>query len=107
MAHPNSRATFKDYCLRKLGFPVIEINVDDDQVDDRIDEAIQFWRDYHYDGTEKLYMKHCITQDDINRQWIYCPDAVQFVTGIFPFDQSNASINMFEDRKSTHLNSSD
>ena len=45
MAHPNSRATFKDYCLRKLGFPVIEINVDDDQVDDRIDEAIQFWRD--------------------------------------------------------------
>ena len=103
MAHPTTRTQFKEYCLRKLGKPVIEINVDDDQVDDRIDEALQFWRDYHYDGTEKLFMKHCITQDDINRQWIYCPDAVQFVTGIFPFDQSNASINMFDLRYQLRL----
>ena len=92
----STRQQFKEYCLRRLGFPVIEINVDDDQVDDRITDALNFWRDYHYDGTEKLYMKHQITQADINRQWIYCPDAVQFVTGIFPFDQSNASINMFD-----------
>ena len=103
MAKLTTRQQFKDYCLRKLGFPVIEINVDDDQVEDRIDEAIQFWRDYHYDGTEKLFMKHQITQADIDRQWIYCPDAVQFVIGIFPFDQSNASINMFDLRYQLRL----
>ena len=99
----NTRQQFKDYCLRRLGWPVIEINVDDDQVDDRIDDALNFWRDYHYDGTEKLFMKHVITQADIDRQWIYCPDAVQFVTGIFPFDQSNASINMFDLRYQLRL----
>jgi hypothetical protein len=103
MAHPKTRAQFKDYCLRKLGFPVIEINVDDDQVSDRIDEALSFWSDYHYDGTEKLFMKHCITAEDINRQWIYCPDAVQFVTGVMPFDLSNASINMFDLRYQLRL----
>ena len=103
MAHPTTRTQFKEYCLRKLGKPVIEINVDDDQVDDRIDEALQFWRDYHYDGSYKMFMKHCITQADIDRQWIYAPDAVQFVTGIFPFDQSNASINMFDLRYQLRL----
>jgi hypothetical protein len=103
MAKITTRSQFKTYCLRKLGFPVIEINVDDDQVDDRIDEGLAFWRDYHYDGTEKLFMKHCITAEDIDRQWIYCPDAVQFVTGVMPFDLSNASINMFDLRYQLRL----
>ena len=103
MAKITTRSQFKTYCLRKLGFPVIEINVDDDQVDDRIDEGLAFWRDYHYDGTEKLFMKHCITAADIDRQWIYCPDAVQFVTGVMPFDLSNASINMFDLRYQLRL----
>ena len=103
MAKPATRAQFKTYCLRKLGFPVIEINVDDDQVDDRIDEALSFYQDYHFDGTEKIYMKHMITAEDINRRWIYCPDAVIFVTGVMPFDQSNASINMFDLRYQLRL----
>jgi len=103
MAQPRTRTQFKEYCLRKLGFPVIEINVDDDQVNDRIDEALSFWRDYHYDGTEKLFMKHMITAEDIDRQWIYAPDAVQFVTGVMPFDLSNASINMFDLRYQLRL----
>ena len=103
MAKPTTRTQFKTYCLRKLGFPVIEINVDDDQVDDRIDEALSFWRDYHYDGTEKLFMKHAITAEDINRQWIYAPDAIQFVVGVMPFDLSNASINMFDLRYQLRL----
>ena len=103
MAKITTRSQFKTYCLRKLGFPVIEINVDDDQVDDRIDEGLAFWRDYHYDGTEKLFMKHAITAEDIDRQWIYCPDAVQFVTGVMPFDLSNASINMFDLRYQLRL----
>ena len=103
MAKPATRAQYKTYCLRELGFPVIEINVDDDQVDDRIDEALSFWNDYHYDGQQKMYMKHQITAEDINRRWIYAPDVVSFVTGIFPFDQSGASINMFDLRYQLRL----
>ena len=103
MAKPVTRQQFKTYCLRRLGFPVIQINVDDDQVDDRIDDALQFFQDYHFDGTEKIYMKHMITAEDINRRWIYCPDAVTFVTGILPFDDSNSSINMFDLRYQLRL----
>jgi hypothetical protein len=103
MASPKTRAQFKDYCLRKLGWPVIDINIDDDQVEDRIDDALAFFYDYHYDGTEKLFMKHQITQADIDRRWIYCPDAVLFVTGILRFDDSNSSINMFDLRYQLRL----
>jgi hypothetical protein len=103
MAAPSTRTEFKDYCLRRLGFPVIQINVDDDQVDDRIDDALQFFHDYHFDGVEKIYMKHRITQDDIDRKFIYCPDPVIFVTKIFPFDDSNSSINMFDLRYQLRL----
>jgi hypothetical protein len=103
MAKPVTRQQFKTYCLRRLGFPVIDINVDDDQVEDRIDDALQFFEDYHYDGTEKLYMKHQITQEDIDRRWIYAPDAVIFVTGVLPFDDSNSSINMFDLRYQLRL----
>ena len=103
MAKPTSREEFKQYCLRRLGHPVIQINVDDDQVDDRIDDALSFYSDYHYDGTEKIFMKHMITQEDIDRRWIYCPDAVNFVTGVIPFDQSNSSINMFDLRYQLRL----
>ena len=103
MAKPTTRAQFKDYCLRRLGHPVIQINVDDDQVEDRIDDALSFWSDYHYDGTEKIYMKHQFTQADIDRRWIYCPDAIISVTGVLPFDDSNSSINMFDLRYQLRL----
>lgn len=61
MAIPTTRSEFKEYCLRKLGKPVIEINVDDDQVEDRIDQALTYYNDYHFDGSEKIYYKHQIT----------------------------------------------
>lgn len=60
MALPTSRAEFKDYILRRLGAPVIEINVSDEQIEDRIDDALKFYQDYHFDGTEKIYYKHVI-----------------------------------------------
>ena len=103
MAKPTTKSQFKDYCLRKLGHPVIQINLDDDQIDDRIDEALQFFHDYHFDGCEKIYMKHQFTQADIDRRWIYCPDAVMFVTGVLPFDDSNSSVNMFDLRYQLRL----
>ena len=67
MATPTSRSTFKNYCLRALGFGVIDINVSDDQVDDRIDEALQYFAEYHYDGYERMYLKHLVTEADVTR----------------------------------------
>lgn len=67
MAIPNSKATLKDWSLRKLGFPVIDINVDDDQVDDRIDEALQYFYTFQYNGMQRVYLKHKITQADVDR----------------------------------------
>lgn len=67
MAQPSTRKEFTEYCLRKLGAPVLEINVDDDQVDDLIDDAIQFFQEYHFDGIERMYLKHKLTVEDLDR----------------------------------------
>lgn len=64
----STRQELIDYCLRRLGFPVIEINVDDDQISDRIDDALQFWQEYHFDGTERTYVKHKLTGSSVNLQ---------------------------------------
>ena len=61
MATITNRTDFTNYCLRRLGFPVIEINVDDDQVQDRIDDALQYWQDYHFDGLQKVYYIKALT----------------------------------------------
>jgi hypothetical protein len=103
MATPRTRTEFKEYCLRRLGHPVIQINIDDDQLDDRVDDALAFYHDYHYDGMEQMYLKYQITQEDMDRRYIFCPDAVNFVTGILPFDQSNSSVNMFDLRYQLRL----
>lgn len=65
MANPSTRQELIDWCLRRLGHPVIEINVDDDQVEDRIDEALQFYREYHYDAVELVYLKEEITNSTL------------------------------------------
>ena len=67
MAKPASRQQLIDYCLRKLGAPVLEINVDDDQIDDAVDDAIQLFNERHFDGVEKMFLKYKITQADIDR----------------------------------------
>ncbi len=67
MAKPASRAQLVDYCLRKLGAPVLEINLDDDQIDDAVDDALQLFQERHFDGVERMYLKYKITQDDIDR----------------------------------------
>jgi hypothetical protein len=103
MASPSTRTEFKSYCLRRLGFPVIDINVDDDQVEDRIDDALQFFQDYHFDGVEKVIMKHKIQQIDIDRRYIPIPEPIIGIISIFPFDNSNASVNMFDLRYQLRL----
>tara|TARA_B100000287_G_scaffold168912_1_gene159401 strand:+ start:3901 stop:4860 length:960 start_codon:yes stop_codon:yes gene_type:complete len=175
MAKPTTRETLLDYCLRNLGHPVIEINVDDDQLDDRADEALQFYQEYHSDAVYKDYIKHkitnslmalsgspsgftegetitggtsgakatikeftspniryntleetnipfaanetitggssgstatisAITKGDTENGYIAIPDAVTTVQQIFPLDDEDSSINMFDAKYQIHLN---
>ena len=67
MAQPTSRTEFKEYCLRKLGAPVLEINLATEQCDDLIDDAIQYFQERHFDGVSQIYMKYRVTQEDIDR----------------------------------------
>jgi hypothetical protein len=67
MAKPSTRQGLIDYCLRRLGAPVLEINVDDEQIDDLVDDALQYFNERHYDGVEKMYLKYKITDDDVAR----------------------------------------
>ena len=96
MASVTSREQLKDYCLRQLGAPVIEINVDDDQVEDRIDDAFQFYREYHFDAVEKLYLKHEITANNISNQYIEISNAVVGVERVFPFMNESTGTNIFD-----------
>jgi len=67
MAKPTTRDELKEYCLRQLGAPVLEINVADEQIDDLLDDTLQYFNERHFDGVEKTFLKYQITQDDINR----------------------------------------
>jgi len=67
MSKPSTRQELIDYCKRRLGAPVLEINVDDDQIDDLVDDAIQYFQERHFDGVERMYLKYEITQEDIDR----------------------------------------
>ena len=105
MAKPNSRPDLIKYCKRALGWPVIEINVDDDQIDDRIDEALQFYQHYHTDATEKVFLKHQVTQDDINNEYIAIPEVVTDVIRVLPISHSSSiSADMFDVKYQLHLN---
>jgi len=124
-----TRETLKQYCLRALGKPVIEINVEDDQVEDRIDEALQYFAQYHYDGVERMYLKYQVTADDVTRarsdetlstvtdsrdstvtaifkegkNYIPMPSNVMSVVQVFPFTDK-AALNLFDVRYQLRLN---
>ena len=80
MAKPATRQGLIDYCLRKLGAPVLEINLDDDQIDDLVDDAIQLFNERHFDGVERMFLKYKITQEDIDRGQAKNTDGVGIVT---------------------------
>lgn len=113
MAAITNREEFTQYCLRRLGFPVIELNLDEDQINDRVDDALQYWQDYHFDGTQKIYYIKKINQDDINQKFIDLSDVkdssnnqleIIGVTRIFPVTDSQANVNMFDLRYQLRLN---
>lgn len=88
MAIPASRAEFKETCLRRLGKPVIKINVSTEQVDDRIDYALSKFRDYHFDGTQKTYVPYQVTDTDKANKYITVANNVIEVTNLFPVDST-------------------
>jgi hypothetical protein len=105
MAVPTTRNEFKEYCLRKLGKPVIEINVDDDQVDDRIDESLRYYWDYHFDGTEKIYYKHQVTEQNMTDKYITLPENIIGAVRVFPIaDPMVRSDDLFNIRYQIALN---
>ena len=126
MAEPASRENLKQYALRSLGKPVIEINADDDQLEDRLDEALQYWSQYHYDGIKRTYLKYQLTQADKDRatadsteavtgkdstvtnwkegnNYIIVPETVMSVINIFPFS-NKGNLNLFDVRYQLRLN---
>ena len=105
MANPTSRATLIDYCKRRLGEPVIELNVDEDQVEDRVDEALQYYQEYHSDATVRTYLKHQITAQDVSNEYISLSNNILFVSKMFPLTSSfNNSRNFFDIKYQMMLN---
>jgi len=130
MAIPTTKATFKSYCLRALGDGVIDINISDDQADDRIDEALQYFAQYHYDGIEKVYLKHLVTSAEVTRartntsttgtdtaddtitatwkegdNFIPLPNTILSVIQVWPLtDTGSGPSNMFDVRYQLRLN---
>ena len=104
MATPSSRATMKEYCLRRLGKPVIEINIDDDQMDDRIDEALMYYGDYHFDGTLKTFLKHQVTETDKTNEYITVGNDYIGIINIFDIGDATSTNNLFNVRYQIALN---
>lgn len=104
MATITSRDQFKEYCLRKLGKPVIEINVDEDQVEDRVTDAIKYYWDYHFDGTEKVYYKYKLQPADIANKFVTVPDNIIGIVNLFPIGQALNTNNLFNIRYQIALN---
>ena len=134
MSKPASRQQLIDYCLRRLGAPVLEINVDDDQIDDLVDDALQYFQERHFDGVERMYLKYQITEDDIDRgrakspsgpgivtttatsttgksfnwyessNYLQVPDSIIGVEKVFKFDTSSISGGMFSIKYQLFLN---
>ena len=105
MANPTSRATLIEYCKRRLGDPVIEINVDEDQLEDRVDEALQYYQEYHSDATVRTYLKHQITATDVTNEYIPISSDIIFVSKLFPISSSfNSSYNFFDIKYQMMLN---
>jgi len=129
MTQPSSRQGLIDYSLRKLGYPVVEINVDDDQIDDLVDDAIQYFNERHYDGIEKVFLKHQLSQNELNsirtgvttttatstvgittlsytetNNFIKLPDHVIGVNNVFKIDSSTISSGLFNIKYQLFLN---
>jgi len=105
MAQPATRTDFKEFCLRALGKGVLEINVSDDQVEDRIDDAIQYWQEFHVDALVEDYFKTQLTQTDIDNEYITVGNQVAYITFVYPPNRrSGFDSSIFNIEYQLHLN---
>tara|TARA_A100001201_G_C4093123_1_gene202831 strand:+ start:71 stop:826 length:756 start_codon:yes stop_codon:yes gene_type:complete len=105
MATPNSKTTLIDYCKRRLGAPVIEINIDEEQAEDRVDEALEYYQEFHSDATVKGYMKHQVTGTDVSNEYISVSSDIIQVTKMFPITSNfNTARNFFDIKYQMMLN---
>lgn len=105
MATPNSRQSLIDFCLRRLGAPVLEINVDDDQIEDKVDDALQKYQEFHSDATLRTYMTHQVTQTDLDNDYIPIASDVLYVSRLFPVSSTFQGADIFDIRYQMMLNS--
>ena len=94
MAQPTNRQELVDYCLRQLGAPVLEVNVADEQIDDLVDDAIQYFQERHFDGVEKVYLKYQITENDIDRGRARPPGAPSNSSGTTGIASTSVTTNI-------------
>tara|TARA_B100001769_G_scaffold171399_1_gene135055 strand:+ start:782 stop:1645 length:864 start_codon:yes stop_codon:yes gene_type:complete len=97
MAKPTTKQELKDFCLRRLGAPVLEINVSDEQIDDAYDDALQLFQERCYNGVERMYLKHQITQEDIDRGKATNEDGSTNTVGIVTTTATSTSISGLAD----------
>lgn len=104
LTKPANREELKDFCLRQLGYPVVKINVDDEQVNDAIELAFEYWNEFHFDGTERVYLKHQITEQDIANKYVTVSENLISAIRIFPVGGTNQSMSFFDLRYQLRLN---
>jgi hypothetical protein len=91
-----TREQFKEFCLRKLGKPVVEVNIECQQCEDRINEAFCFWQEYHDDATQQIFKQHEITSDDVTNGYITLPENILSISQILPLDYSDSTWTSFK-----------
>ena len=99
MASPTSRATLIDYCLRRLGEPVLEVNVDPDQLEDKVDDALQVYQEFHSDAVVRTYQSVLLGDSDVTNEYVTLTDDVLYVTRVFPVQSAFGTGRNFFDVK--------
>jgi hypothetical protein len=103
-SQPANKDELKDFCLRQLGYPVVQINVDDVQVEDAVELAFEYWNEFHFNGTERTYVKHQLTEEDMTNKYITVSDNLIGATRIFKPGGNKMAMNMFDMRYQLRLN---
>lgn len=104
LTQPSNREELKDFCLRQLGYPAIKINVDDEQVNDAVELALEYWNEFHFNGTERTYVKHQVTSTDKVNRYITVSNGLIGATRVFKVGQNKMAMNMFDLRYQLRLN---
>jgi hypothetical protein len=103
-SQPANKEELKDFCLRQLGYPVVQINVDDVQVDDSVELAFEYWNEFHFNGTERTYVKHQLTEQDITNKYVTVSDGLIGATRVLKVGGNKMAMNMFDLRYQLRLN---